>query len=135
MKVRIKVCRNFATGSFYYKVQTKTFLLWKTKWETAEHLDAIDFANNIKCIDKYNKLKDVDSISFVVYGVRQQYVANSGYSSEITLFKDYPELDTGSNAPIKNRWIGDRFGELKVDQLFGEKVLEPKAYKITIEPA
>jgi hypothetical protein len=134
MKFRVKVCKYHFSNGYYYKVQIKTFLFWKTKWE-CDNITAVNsIVNELKTIDEYNNTKK-ENFSFFVWGVRQPLYNSPGYSSDITLFKTLPELDERRNSITANRWgdTHDEVGSLKIKSLFGDKVLEPRKYKITIE--
>jgi hypothetical protein len=130
MKIQIKAIDKDFELKYIVQTKTKKFSKWETIYETPHLQNAIDVADDLKKIDNYNNSKGKKSVSFIVYGVRQPF-QTGGYYSSLSLFEDYPEPGDVNG----NKWTGDLVGELKLKDLFGEKCIEPKKYKITIEQA
>lgn len=95
-------------------------MFWETVWKGHN----LDIARNVlKNIDTVNK----PSVSFEVYGVRRPLVSQHlVYSSKVTFYKDTPIFRCGD-------WSGSALGNIELNELFGDRVLEPQKYKITIE--
>ena len=125
MEIRIK--EKSAKIGIEYAVQVKRFLLWKTVASYTDIKVAIDFANELKNVNDFNKPKN-EKVEYYLWAVRPKY---SDYSSYVDMYLNCPckRID-------KDGWVTWGSGEkirMKVNELFGSECLEPMKVKITIE--
>jgi hypothetical protein len=94
---------------------------------------AIADVNALRKMEDFNKKQTNDNskYSFIAWGVRNQYTW--GIAPILNFYTDVPEYSRGSINKSDIFWKGNEIATLKKETLFGEKGLEPRKYKITIE--
>lgn len=133
MKIRIK--ESYEVNEVVYKVQTKRRLFWETVEKYVHLKDAIACADNLKKMDEYNNPKPKNpTLSFIGYGVRNNYATGIAHNMEI--YEEYPTCKRGSYPcnPEDIFWNGGRqLMTIRFKRLFDDLGLEPRKYRITIE--
>ena len=135
MKTRIKyIEKNY---SWYYAVQTKKLLFWKTLKLCVTWLDVENFLNELEKIDDFNsKAKTLNKIVYEGWAVRNMY-KNTGIGYSINFFESYPKRCKSDD---KSEMIWTNINgntiptmEIKGKEFFGKECLEPMKLRITIE--
>ena len=131
MKIRIRE-RN-RNSDIIYDVQIKRGLKWKTISSQVYMEKAIADVNALRKMEDFNKkqIKDNSKYSFIAWGVRNQYTW--GIAPTLSFYDDEPEYSRDTINKSDIFWKGNKIATLKKESLFGEKGLEPRKYKITIE--
>lgn len=131
MKIRIRE-RN-RSSEIIYDVQVKRGLKWKTISSQVYMEKAIADVNALRKMEDFNKkqTKDDSKYSFIAWGVRNQYTW--GIAPTLSFYDDEPEYSRATINKSDIFWKGNEIATLKKGSLFGEKGLEPRKYKITIE--
>lgn len=135
METRIKyIEKNY---SWYYAVQAKKLLFWKTLKLCSTWLDVEKFLNELEKIDDFNsKAKTLNKIVYEGWAVRNVY-KNTGIGYSINFFESYPRRCKGDD---KSEMIWTSINgntiptmEIKGKEFFGKECLEPVKLRITIE--
>jgi hypothetical protein len=135
MERRIKYIKK-NTG-WYYAVQVKKWLFWKTIETYATFECAERFIDTLGQIDDFNsKTKSLNKIVYDGWAVRNVY-KNSGIAYSINFFKSFPKKRK-SNNESEIIWEDCNGNikptmEIKTKTLFGKECLEPMKVRITIE--
>ena len=135
METRIKYIEK--NSSWYYAVQVKKWLFWKTLKLCSTWLDVDNFFIEMKKVDDFNsKTKSLNKIVYNGWAVRNVY-KNTGIAYSISYFGSYPSRSkTADNSEIIWKDINDNripLMEIKSKTLFGKECLEPMKLRITIE--
>lgn len=135
METRIKYIKK--NNSWYYAVQAKKWLFWKTLKLCSTWLDVDNFFIEMKKVDDFNsKIKSLNKIVYNGWAVRNVY-KNTGIAYSISYFGSYPSRSkTADNSEIIWKDINDNripLMEIKSKTLFGKECLEPMKLRITIE--
>ena len=135
MLTRIKYIKK--NNSWYYVVQIKKWLFWKTIYINTVFTNVEKFIDTLAQIDEFNsKAKSSNKIVYNGWAVRNVF-ANTGLGYSINFFNSYPsrrktversesiwEDCNGNITPTM---------EIKMPELFGKECLEPMKVIITIE--
>ena len=135
METRIKYIKK--NNSWYYAVQAKKWLFWKTLKLCSTWLDVDNFFIEMKKVDDFNsKTKSLNKIVYNGWAVRNVY-KNTGIAYSISYFGSYPSRSkTADNSEIIWKDINDNripLMEIKSKTLFGKECHEPMKWRITIE--
>lgn len=134
METRIKYIKK-NTG-YYYAVQIKKWLFWKTIYTDAIFVNIEKFIDTLAQIDEFNsKTKTVNKIVYYGWAVRNVY-KNTGIGYSINFFESYPSRCKSNDSEIIWKDINDNripLMEIKGKELFGKECLEPMKLRITIE--
>ena len=136
METRIKYIKK--NNSWYYAVQVKKWLFWKTLNLCVTWVDVEKFLNDIEKIEDFNsKIKSLNKIVYNGWAVRNVY-KNTGDAFSISFF-DSPVHKRKHNDNVPERTWADCNDnivpkmEIKTKMLFGKECLEPMKLRITIE--
>ena len=135
METRIKYIKE--NNSWYYAVQVKKWIFWKTLKLCSTWLEVEKFFNEVEKIDDFNsKAKTLNKIVYNGWAVRNTY-KNIGISNTVNFFESYPSK-CKSDDKSETIWedINDNripLMEIKAKKLFGKECLEPMKLRITIE--
>lgn len=135
METRIKYIKK--NNGWYYAVQIKMWLFWKTIYTYAIFANIEKFINTLEQIDDFNnKTKSLNKIICNGWAVRNMY-KNTGIAYSINFFESHPskrktnesseivwEDENGSTVPTI---------EIKMPEIFDKECLEPMKLRITIE--
>ena len=135
MERRIKYIKK--NNSWYYAIQVKKWIFWKTIKLCSTWLAVNEFFNELEKIEEYNnKINPTNKIVYDGWEVRNVY-KNTGIGYSIYFFKSLPsrrknndeseiiwEDCNGSITPTM---------EIKSKTLFGKECFEPMKLRITIE--
>ena len=135
MERRIKYIKK--NNSWYYAIQVKKWIFWKTIKICSTWLAVNEFFNELEKIEEYNnKINPTNKIVYDGWAVRNVY-KNTGIGYSIYFFKSLPsrrknndeseiiwEDCNGSITPTM---------EIKSKTLFGKECFEPMKLRITIE--
>ena len=135
METRIKYIEK--NNSWYYAVQVKKWVFWKTLKLCSTWLDVDNFFNEMKKVDDFNsKSKSVNKVVYTGYGVRDIISSGEPYW-KLGFFTTYPKKTKRcSSGGIE--WV-DSCGHalplisINLPKLFGKEGLEPMKLRITIE--
>lgn len=136
METRIKYIKK-NTG-YYYAVQIKKWLFWKTIYTDAIFANAEKFIDTLAQIDEFNnKTKALNEIVYEGWAVRNVY-KNTGPSYSISFFNSPVHQNKHNDGKAERTWadINDNIVsimEIKTKKLFGKECLEPMKMRITIE--
>lgn len=135
MKTRIKYIKK--NNSWYYAVQVKKWIFWKTLKLCSTWLDVDNFFNEMKKVDDFNsKTKSLNKVVYTGYGVRD-IISNGEPNWKLGFFTTYPKKTKRcSNGGIE--WVDSCEHALpligiNLPKLFGKECLEPTKLRITIE--
>lgn len=135
METRIKYIKE--NNSWYYAVQVKKWIFWKTLKLCSTWLAVEEFFNEMEKIDKFNsKTKILNKIVYNGWAVRNTYKV-TGISNAINFFETYPKR-CKSNIQSETIWKDNNDNriplmEIKTKKLFGKECFEPVKLRITIE--
>ena len=135
METRIKYIKE--NNSWYYAVQVKKWIFWKTLKLCSTWLEVEKFFNEVEKIDDFNsKAKTLNKIVYNGWAVSNTY-KNIGISNTVNFFESYPSK-CKSDDKSETIWedINDNripLMEIKAKKLFGKECLEPMKLRITIE--
>ena len=135
METRIKYIKK--NNSWYYAVQVKKWIFWKTLKVCATWLAVNEFFNEMKKVDEFNnKINPLNKIVYDGWAVRNVY-KNTGVGYSIYFFKTLPSRGK-SNDESEIIWEDCNGSitptmEIKTKTLFGKECLEPMKLRITIE--
>lgn len=135
METRIKYIEK--NNSWYYAVQAKKWIFWKTLKLCSTWLDVENFFNEMKKVDDFNsKTKSLNKVVYTGYGVRD-IISNGEPDWNLEFFTTYPKK-TKRTSSGGIEWV-DSCGHalplisINLPELFGKEGLEPMKLKITIE--
>ena len=135
METRIKYIKK--NNSWYYAVQVKKWIFWKTLKVCATWLVVEEFFKEMEKIEEYNnKIKPLNKIVYDGWAVRNVY-KNTGIGYSIYFFKSFPSR-CKSNNESEIIWEDCNGSitptmEIKAKTLFGKECFEPMKLRITIE--
>ena len=135
METRIKYIKQ--NNSWYYAVQVKKWIFWKTLKVCATWLAVNEFFNELKKVEEYNnKINPLNKIVYDGWAVRNVY-KNTGISYSLNFFESYPSR-CKSDKQREMIWRGITGSitptmEIKAKTLFGKECFEPMKLRITIE--
>lgn len=136
METRIKYIKK-NTG-YYYAVQIKKWLFWKTIYTDAIFANVEKFIDTLAQIDEFNnKANTLNEIVYEGWAVRNVY-KNTGPSLSINFFNSPVHQSKHNDSKTERIWadINDNIVptmEIKAKKLFGMECLEPMKVRITIE--
>ena len=134
MKTRIKYIKK-NTG-YYYAVQIKKWLFWKTIYTDAIFANVEKFIDTLAKIDEFNnKANILNEIVYEGWAVRNVYKNGTSYS--VSFFNSSVHKRQ-KDERLERTWadINDNIVplmEIKAKKLFGKECLEPMKLRITIE--
>ena len=135
METRIKYIKQ--NNSWYYAIQIKKWIFWKTLKVCATWLAVNEFFNELKKVEEYNnKINPLNKIVYDGWAVRNVY-KNTGVGYSIYFFKSLPSRRKSDNDSEMiwedcNGSIAPTM-EIKTKTLFGKECFEPMKLRITIE--
>ena len=135
METRIKYIKK--NNTWYYAVQVKKWIFWKTLKLCITWLAVEEFFNEMEKIAVFNdKIKSSKKIVYDGWAVRNVF-KNSGPAYSIYFFKSHPNRRKSDNESEIiwedcNGHIQPAI-EIKNETLFGKECLEPMKLRITIE--
>lgn len=136
METRIKYIKK--NNNWYYAVQIKKRLFWKTLKLCSTWLEVDNFFIEMKKVDDFNSnIKSSNKIVYNGWAVRNVY-KNTGDAFSISFF-DSPVHKRKHNDNVPERTWADCNDnivpkmEIKTKTLFGKECLEPMKLRITIE--
>ena len=144
MKTRIKYIKK--NGGWYYAVQVKKWIFWKTVYTDALFANIEKFLERLNQIDNFNNktkssneivLKSLNNIVYEGWAVRNIH-NNGDLYSKVNFYTSYPskkensKLFNGTLWKDANGYI-DPIIEIKGEEFFGEKCIRPMKMRITIE--
>lgn len=145
MKRRIKyIKKNDYEG--YYAVQVKMWLFWKTIYINTIFDNVEKFIDKLDQIDEFNRKikspneivsKSLNNIVYEGWAVRNIH-HNGDLYSKVNFYTSYPSKKEISNTFSGTLWKDgngyiDPIVEIKGEEFFGDKCLEPMKLRITIE--
>lgn len=136
METRIKYIKK--NNSWYYAVQIKKRLFWKTLKLCSTWLEVDNFFIEMKKVDDFNsKTSSLNKIVYNGWAVRNVY-KNTGDAFSISFFDSPVHKRKHNDNEPERTWadINDNIVpkmEIKVKKLFGKECLEPMKLRITIE--
>lgn len=135
METRIKYVKE--KNSWYYAVQVKKWIFWKTLKLCSTWLAVEEFFNEMEKVDEFNsKTKTVNKIVYNGWAVRNTYKL-TGISNRVSFFESFPKRCKGIDQS-ETIWKDSNDNrtplmEFKAKKLFGKECLEPMKLRITIE--
>jgi hypothetical protein len=134
METRIKYIKR--KNSWYYAVQVKRWIFWKTLKLCFTWVEVENFLNTLKEIEEFNsKTKSLNKIVYDGWVVRN--VHTTGIDYVLKFFESCPrKYKTGNNSEtIWEDCNGSLVPTMKIKckKLFGKECLEPMKVRITIE--
>ena len=135
MEIKIKYIKK--NTEWYYAVQIKKWLFWKTIYTDSIFANVEKFIDTLSKIDDFNnKTNSSNEIVCDGWAVRNVY-KNTGAAYSINFFESYPSRMKSDDASemIWNDINGNHIPtmEIKMPELFGKECLEPMKLRITIE--
>lgn len=136
METRIKYIKK--NNSWYYAVQVKKWIFWKTLKVCATWLVVEEFFKEMKNIEEYNnKINPLNKIVYNGWAVRNVY-KNSGPAYSICFFNSLVHKRENNDNESERTWADCNDNivpimEIKTKKLFGKECLEPMRVRITIE--
>lgn len=134
METRIKYIKK-NTG-WYYAVQVKRWIFWKTIYTYATFEGAEKFLNMLKDIDDFNdKAKTIKKAVYEGYGVRGIFPSGCPHGA-LGFFTTHPKKQESTDGGIN--WTGPHGDvlpllDIRLPKLFSKECLEPMKLRITIE--
>jgi hypothetical protein len=136
METRIKYIKK--NNSWYYAVQAKKWIFWKTLKLCITWLEVQEFLNEMEKVDEFNsKAKILNKIVCDGWAVRNVY-EGTGMDHSIKFFESSPsriyKIDNKSEmiwADINGNSVPTM--DINLVELFGKECLEPMKLRITIE--
>lgn len=143
METRIKYIKK--NRGWYYAVQVKKWIFWKTIYTDALFSNVEKFINILVQIDEINNKakssnkvvsKSLNKIVYNGWAVRNVY-ENSGPGFSISFFNSAVHKRNSGDTPVRT-WVdcNDNTSptmEINTKKLFGKECLEPMKLRITIE--
>lgn len=138
METRIKYIKK--NNSWYYAVQTKKWVFWKTLKLCSTWLDVEKFFDFLEKVEEYNNKnnnpKHVNKVVYTGYGVRD-IISNGSSDWMLSFFTTYPKktkrCSTGGLDWVDSHGHSLPFISINLPKLFGKECLEPTKLRITIE--
>lgn len=136
METRIKYVKK--NNSWYYAVQAKNWIFWKTLKLCDTWLAVENFFNELEKVDEFNrKTKSLSKIVYNGWAVRNVY-GNTGISYSISFFNSSVHRRKHNDNTPEITWADCNDNivpamEIKAEKLFGSECLEPMKLRITIE--
>lgn len=135
MERRIKYIKK--NNSWYYAIQVKNWIFWKTIKLCSTWLAVNEFFNELEKIEEYNnKINPLNKIVYNGWAVRNVY-KNTGVGYSIYFFNSLPSRRKSDNDSeiIWENCNGSITPtmEIKTKTLFGKECFEPMKLRITIE--
>lgn len=135
MERRIKYIKK--NNSWYYAIQVKNWIFWKTIKLCSTWLVVNEFFNELEKIEEYNnKINPLNKIVYNGWAVRNVY-KNTGVGYSIYFFNSLPSRRKSDNDSeiIWENCNGSITPtmEIKTKTLFGKECFEPMKLRITIE--
>lgn len=139
METRIKYIKK--KNSWYYAVQVKKWIFWKTLKLCSTWLDVEKFFDFLEKVEEYNNKnnnpKPTNKVVYTGYGVRD-IISNGSPDWKLGFFTTYPKkTKRGSSGGVD--WV-DSCGHailplisINLPKLFSKECLEPMKLRITIE--
>ena len=124
-------------NSWYYALQVKKWMFWKTLKLCSTWLDVENFFNELGKVDDFNsKIKTLNKIVYNGWAVRNVY-KNTGPSFSISFFDSLVHKRQHNDVPERT-WADCNDNivpkmEIKAKELFGKECFEPMKLRITIE--
>ncbi len=135
METRIKYIKK--DNSWYYAVQVKKWIFWKTLKLCSTWLAVEEFFKEMEKVEEYNnKINSLNKIVYDGWAVRNVY-KNTGIGYSIYFFNSLP-IRRKSNDESEIIWEDCNGSitptmEIKTKTLFGKECFEPMKMRITIE--
>ena len=133
METRIKYIKK--NNSWYYAVQIKKWIFWKTLKLCSTWLAVDEFFNEMEKIEKYNnKINSLNEIVYEGWAVRNISKRNGSFG-HLEIFKSYPTKFNDDGYVLWKNDYGSALSDIQIkcDKLFGKECLEPVKLRITIE--
>ena len=138
METRIKYIKK--NNSWYYAVQTKKWVFWKTLKLCSTWLDVEKFFDFLEKVEEYNNKnnnpKPVNKVVYTGYGVRD-IISNGSSDWRLSFFTTYPKktkrCSTGGLDWVDSHGHSLPLISINLPKLFGKEYLEPTKLRITIE--
>ena len=133
METRIKYIKK--NNSWYYAIQVKKWLFWRTLKLCSTWLAVDEFFNEMEKIADYNdKIKSLDKIVYDGWAVRNVSKQLGSYK-HLEFFQSFPTKFNKDGEVFWKNDYGSTFSDIQIrcDKLFGKECLEPMKLRITIE--
>ena len=138
METRIKYIKK--NNSWYYAIQVKKWIFWKTIKICSTWLAVNEFFNELEKIEEYNNKnnnpKPVNKVVYTGYGVRD-IISNGMADWRLSFFTTYPKktkrCSTGGLDWVDSQGHSLPLISINLPILFGKEGLEPMKLRITIE--
>ena len=135
METRIKYIQK--NNSWYYAVQVKKWIFWKTLKLCSTWLEVDNFFIEMQKVDDFNsKPKSVNKVVYTGYGVRD-IISNGSPDWRLSFFTTYPKktkrCSTGGLDWVDSQGHSLPLIGINLPKLFGKEYLEPTKLRITIE--
>ena len=138
MERRIKYIKK--NNSWYYAIQVKKWIFWKTIKICSTWLAVNEFFNELEKIEEYNNKnnnpKPVNKVVYTGYGVRD-IISNGMADWRLSFFTTYPKktkrCSTGGLDWVDSCGHALPLISINLPKLFGKEGLEPMKLRITIE--
>lgn len=137
METRIKYVKK--NNSWYYAVQAKKWIFWKTLKLCDTWLAVEKFFDFLAKVEEYNdknrEPKSTNKVVYTGYGVRNVFRSGTSHGA-LSFFPSYPIKKEGPGGGID--WVGPHGDvlpliKIRLPKLFGKEGLEPMKLRITIE--
>ena len=134
METRVKYIKK--NNGWYYAVQSKKWIFWKTLKLCSTWLDVDRFFTELKKVDDFNdKTKSLNKVVYVGYGARNVFRSGTPHGA-LSFFPTYPIKKEGVAGGID--WVGPHGDvlpliDIRLPKLFGKEGLDPMKLRITIE--
>lgn len=136
METRIKYIKK--NNSWYYAVQTKKWIFWKTLKLCSTWIDVEKFFDFLEKVEDYNNKngKSVNKVVYTGYGVRD-IISTGSPDWKLGFFTTYPKqkkrCSTGGLEWVDSHEHTVPLISINLPKLFGKECLEPTKLRITIE--
>ena len=133
METRIKYIKK--NNSWYYAIQVKKWLFWRTLKLCSTWLAVDEFFNEMEKIEEYNnKINSLNKIVYDGWAVRN-VSKRLGCFRHLEVFKSYPTKFNDDGYVLWKNDYGSALSDIQIkcDKLFGKECLEPMKLRITIE--
>lgn len=134
METRVKYVKK--NNSWYYAIQVKNWIFWKTLKLCDTWLAVENFFDELEKVDDFNnKPKFLNKSVYEGYGVRSIFHSGRSHGS-LGFFTTYPKKIEGTDGGVD--WSGPHGDvlpliDIRLPKLFGKECLEPTKLRITIE--
>ena len=139
METRIKYIQK--NNSWYYAVQVKKWIFWKTLKLCSTWPDVEKFFDFLEKVEEYNNKnnnpKPTNKVVYTGYGVRD-IISNGSPDWMLSFFTTYPKKTKRCGGGGGIKWV-DSCGHalplisINLPKLFGKECLDPMKLRITIE--